>query len=933
MLQPSLVGRAPELEALGKLVRQMRRGGRLAVVEGEAGIGKTRVVEATVEAARESGITVLTSKAEELDGRRPYGAIVDCVGRERLEEHLGPWEPRPEVGGERQFRVAETVLETLDDLCARGPVLVAIEDLHWADAATPGALARVAGGIERLPAALLVSTRTQPRRPELERLLGVLANRGATRVRLGPLDEQACVALLQDLVGARPGAQLVAQAARAGGNPLFICELVGALLSDGAIVRADGTAELTSDDVTLPLPLTILHRLSYLEPELLDLLGLASVLGVRFAAADLALLAQRPVSDLVPTLRAARQSGVIGEHGDRLVFGHELVRDALYEDMPVSVRRGLHAELARALADAGEPAERVAEHVLRGAEPGDERAVGSVVAAARDLVVRSPSAAVDLYRHAIALSAAPDARREQLLPELAEALVAAGLLEEGEAACREALSLRLDGDWAGRLGLRLMFLLARRGRTAETVSSGEAALATADLHERDRVRVRALVAMARMFEGDVVPAVAEARAVVDASADELARALANNTLALAADARGAFADAAELMAPAVRWAEQSGSREAYDARPHMIQGLMLARLDRFADAQTTIQRGRRGAEALGIADALPVFHYQLAYVSLLRGRLEDALAELATRTQLAEDTHVGWNLSADSLYALIALHRDDLLAAERHVAAAEREAAAGAPPFGTDLMICARARLLEATGAAAAGLEALAGTFAAMAAAGAATFLPVLGPDLARLAARAGRPERAAGVVPELERIAALNPGTASLEAGPLQARGLLEPDADALLAAVELLRGTGRALETARAAEDAAAAGGPARELLDEAHETYDRCGAERDLARVEASLRAIGARRGVRGSRHRTETGWDALTDTEVKVVRLVAERLTNPEIAERMFISRRTVQTHVSHALAKLGVATRRELAAEAARSAGWRFRLEGVPEQPE
>jgi DNA-binding CsgD family transcriptional regulator len=83
---------------------------------------------------------------------------------------------------------------------------------------------------------------------------------------------------------------------------------------------------------------------------------------------------------------------------------------------------------------------------------------------------------------------------------------------------------------------------------------------------------------------------------------------------------------------------------------------------------------------------------------------------------------------------------------------------------------------------------------------------------------------------------------------------------------------------------------------------------------------------RRGVPGARRRPDRGWQALTDTELKVVRLVAERLTNPEIAQRMFISRRTVQTHVSHALAKLGVATRRELAAEAARHAGWRLRIE-------
>jgi DNA-binding CsgD family transcriptional regulator len=188
-------------------------------------------------------------------------------------------------------------------------------------------------------------------------------------------------------------------------------------------------------------------------------------------------------------------------------------------------------------------------------------------------------------------------------------------------------------------------------------------------------------------------------------------------------------------------------------------------------------------------------------------------------------------------------------------------------------------------------------------------------------------------VVEELQRIVSRNVGAGSLEAGALWARGLLERDADALLAAVELLRGTGRVLEAARAAEDAATTGDQARELLEEARATYERCGATHDLARVDAALRKLGARRGVTGPRRRAATGWDALTDTELKVVRLVAERLTNPEIGERMFISRRTVQTHVSSALAKVGVANRRELAAEATRRGGRRLRVEGVGEEPQ
>ena len=506
------------------------------------------------------------------------------------------------------------------------------------------------------------------------------------------------------------------------------------------------------------LPLTILHRLSFLPADALDVIGLAAVLGSAFDVSDLALLARRPVSELVPVLRTAQRAGVIAEQGDRLAFRHELIRDALYEDMPLAVRRGLHAQLAQALSEAGAPPDRVADHLLRGAVPGDARSVAALAQAAREVAGPAPGVAVDLYRQAIALADDPDAQRAALLPEFAETLVSAGLLGEGEAACREALTRDLDPERAGQLRLHLVRLLTRRGRISDAIREGETGLASTALPARDRVELEGWVAMSRVFDGQVEAGVREGSAIVAAGADETAVGLATNGLAMAADARGAFTEAAALIGRNVRWAERDGTRAAYDMRSHMIQSLMLARLDRLDEAEESIRHGRRASEVHGLADAVPVFHYQLAFVDLLRGRLDDALAELATRSQLAEPTEIGWHLSAFALAALIELHRDELLAAERNVIAAEEEAAAGAPPFGTDLMVLARARLLEATGNAVAAVGALAATFDAMAAAGAGTFLPLLGPDLARLAAATGQHERAVGVVPALTAIAALNP-------------------------------------------------------------------------------------------------------------------------------------------------------------------------------
>ena len=247
---------------------------------------------------------------------------------------------------------------------------------------------------------------------------------------------------------------------------------------------------------------------------------------------------------------------------------------------------------------------------------------------------------MDLYRQAIALSADPAGRRLELLPELAEALVSAGLLAEGEQACREALQRRIGPDRAARLRLPLVKLLTRRARTAEAIAEGEAGLATDGIGERERARLTAWVAMSRVFEGDIEPAVQEARSVLETSDDAPARALATNALAIAAEVAGRFTDAVELIAPTADWADEARSDEARRrATAH----------DPGAAAGTPGSARRGGGEPSsaaaaaqrrsGIADAVPVYPLPggargpAARAARRRlGGARDAHAELAEQT-------------------------------------------------------------------------------------------------------------------------------------------------------------------------------------------------------------------------------------------------------------------------------------------------------------
>jgi DNA-binding CsgD family transcriptional regulator len=234
----------------------------------------------------------------------------------------------------------------------------------------------------------------------------------------------------------------------------------------------------------------------------------------------------------------------------------------------------------------------------------------------------------------------------------------------------------------------------------------------------------------------------------------------------------------------------------------------------------------------------------------------------------------------------------------------------------------ARALLLEAEGADRQALATLAGAWDLCARSGFAIEYPVLGADLVRLALAAGEPARAEEAAAAVAEVAARRDAP-SLAGAALRCRGLLDDDPEVLGDAVDAYRRAPRPLELALAAEDAAAAlvrrgrPGAAVPLLRQALELHERLEAARDAARVEAGLRALGVRRGRRGPRRRPQLGWDSLTPTERQVVDLVAEGLSNPQIGERLYVSPRTVQTHVAHVFTKLGVASRAQLAAEAAR----------------
>ena len=223
----------------------------------------------------------------------------------------------------------------------------------------------------------------------------------------------------------------------AGGNPLFVIELVRALDDEGAIDVLDGRAEARPASLPPTLRLTLLRRLSLLPEDALNLLRIASILGASFSLAELGLLAGRSPAQLVPALAAAVDAGLLTESGDRLTFRHDLVRDAIYHDLPAAVRKGLHREAGAVLGGAGVPVERVAGHVALGAEHGDAEAVGWLRRAAQLSAARAPATTVRLLERALEITDPADPICDALAAELVEPLLSTGRLRDAETVARE----------------------------------------------------------------------------------------------------------------------------------------------------------------------------------------------------------------------------------------------------------------------------------------------------------------------------------------------------------------------------------------------------------------------------------------------------------------------------------------------------------------
>lgn len=903
----SLFDRAAEVEALRDAVEGVAAGrGSVTLIEAPPGFGKTSLCDLAAGLAAERGVEALTARGTELQEQVPFGLARVLLRISPRELGVSPDRGLATIE-QLAFVCFERVIGEAGE--AGRPHLLIVDDAQWADRLSAAFLSHLIPRAAGLPIAFLLASR--PDRGAGHGLVGELLRSPATTLlRPGPLGQDATAAVVREVCGTEVAAPLIdACFESSGGSPLLVRELAREVAAAGSAADV-ATVRDAAPATVLRAVLSRLAHLGAAPAALAEAVAILDGSGSLEVAAELADLDPAAAEDAADALAGA---GLLAT-AEPLDFAQPLVGAALRAEMGPFARARAHRRAAAALEAAGAPVETVAAQLLHTRPAGEAETVARLrEAAALALGRGDPTTATRLLERALAEPPAP-AERGELLAELAEAEATAGLPAGAE---HLAEALELLPDPARRVGVctALARTLHRAGRLAEATrvaDIGRGAMAPEDpaaaeltaawvasailyapLHEELEARVAPLKERARAGELPASPALAAVLAAWLCFRDEPAPLV--RRLALAAFAADPMVDG--------------------DPRGAALGNAALAlhSLDLLEEETALLDAAVAATEERGAVIARSVALHFRGMAALERGLLDEAL----TDAERALDVHrFGWDPAAWSSRTLTFVHvaRDDLGAAGEALAIGE---GADVGPAERVLLLEARAALRLAEGrpeeALADALESnrlardvfgvknarLFRSFSQVPFAAAACGQLGLARERAAPALAAARRAESPRALGEALRAAAA--------AAPPEERVPLAAEAVAVLDTSPARLPRAHALLELGAAERAAGERERAQETLRTALELADEIGAPRLVTTAREELRALGRR-----PRRAARSGIDALTPSERRVAALAAQGLSTPQIAHRLFITRKTVESHLGQAYRKLGIAGRAELA---------------------
>jgi DNA-binding CsgD family transcriptional regulator len=911
---PPIRGRAGELKVIGALVTAVAQGrGGVLVIQGPPGIGKSRLLTEVMALADKGGARTLFGEAFEYQQTVPFFALF--MATLHADPPVGDAEALRRLGSSADLRywVVHDLADAIYAAAAQTPLAIVLEDIHWADNGTLLALRSLATARPDVAVLWVLTARTGAGGPAVQETLSVLQRADATFVRVAAMSAGAVAEMVCDAVRANADESLLHLAAKAHGNPFLVGELVGGLGEEGRLTVSGGRAVASGYGLPRRLGAGMQQRLDQLSEGAGEVVRVAAVLPDRFSAGLLAAMLERQPASLLSAVEEAVRADLLVEDEDRLRFRHDLLREATRQSLPQSLRRAMERQSASVMLGMGAAPAEVATQLARSAEPGDREAIDALRAAAQSVGHSDASAAADLSKRALELLGADDAEYGLLVAETVVLLNRASRYEEAEELAVAALSEVASPEQEAEIRLRLATF--NKHSTQRRVEENRRALQLGDISEVTRARHLGWLAYNLVFHdqrGEARAAAHKAAAAAASTGDLEARIVADVTLAVLDCGEGHAGRSVRRLEELCALARTSGVTAAHDLAA-IHYALMLAVVGRLDDAAAQVADGTQQARREGNPMALDIWARLDGFVHLAAGRLSAAraaaeslprperagvtqldmlrmviLADVAVRTddrtllqQMVNDARdaystgssfVGWG--AANVLALAAWQRDDVHDAMRWLG--------GIALFGSSFW----PQVLDRV---------------------------ILG---ARVASAGGDAGLRAAVLQATDLLEGERPTIPLFTGVAGHARGILERDAQALLAAADVLHSSSRPLLYAAAAEDAGAEltrtdrGDEAVDQLNAAFDTYLHREALADARRVGRELRRLGVQRRI-VSHPRAKTGWDSLTDSELKVVHLIAEGATNSSVAHQLHLSPHTVKTYLRNAFAKLGINSRVQL----------------------
>jgi len=903
------------LKVIGALVTALVQGrGGVLVIEGPAGIGKSRLLTEVIALADKGGVRTLFGEAFEYQQTVPFFSLfMATLG---ADPPVGDADALRRLGGLADLRywVVHDLADAIHAAAAQTPLAIVLEDIHWADNGTLLALRSLATARPDARVLWVLTARTGAGGPAVQETLSVLQRANATFVRVAAMSAGAVADMVSDAVRANADESLLNLAAKAHGNPFLVRELVGGLGEEGRLNVSAGRAVASGHALPRRLGAGMQQRLDLLSAGAGEVVRVAAVLPDRFSAGLLAAMLERQPASLMSALAEAVRADLLVEDDEQLRFRHDLLREATRQSLPQSLRRAMERQSASVMLGMGAAPAEVAAQLARSAEPGDREAIGALRQAAQSIGHSDASAAADFSTRALELLAVDDPDHGQLVAETVELLNRASRYGEAEALAVAALSEATSPQEEAEIRLRRAAVT--RHSTQRRVAENRRALQLRDISEVTRARHLGWLAYNLTFDqsGQWRAAANEAAAAAASSSDLEARLVADITLALLDEGKGYADRALRRLEELSVLATASGVAAVRDLAAIHYAHLLAAvgRLDEAAAlAGDGLEQGRREGNAMARAMWAAVD----GVVHLAAGRLSAARAAVQSLPPRQESSSTPGDMIRTMILADVAGRTDD-----RNLLQQMTNDARGAYPTGSTLVRRGAAHVLA---------------LAAWQRDDVHDAMRWLGGDItlfesplwtqvldqvilgARVASAAGDAGLRARVLQATDLLEREQPAIPLFSGAAGYARGILEGDAEALLAAADLLRSLSRPLLYAAAAEDAGAElantdhPDEAVDQLTAAFDTYVGHEALADARRVGRELRRLGVQRRI-VSQPRAKTGWDSLTDSELTVVNLIAQGATNQSVATQLHLSLHTVKNHVHNAFAKLGINSRAQLA---------------------